>query len=340
MDMFIFAVGFIGLVVALVMLVIDVVKKKPKKKPAIGLVVCIVLMIVGLAMAPADTGGEDETPVADAGAEENKPEEQEELDKKLKTEAAQADFIKVNGDEVEEDTKLTAQGEVTVKGDSDILKTFTLTTKEDDGYGMYSITNLSTEEISEGDYVQVWGIYSGKDEAGMPSITATIIEKTEAPEPEITKYKAGSYKIGEDMPAGEYKIFTDSMGYIELTKDSSGDLDSIIMNDNFSTFTYLTVEDGQYLKLQGAEAVPGGEAPAYEPDGMYEAGMYKVGKDIPAGEYNVKQEEGAAMAYIEISTSSTGLVDDIITNDNFEGNKHITVEEGQYLKIQGGYIEK
>lgn len=159
-------------------------------------------------------------------------------------------------------------------------------------------------------------------------------------EPKVTKYKAGNYKVGTDLPAGEYKIYTDDfMGYFEVSKDSSGNFDSIIANDNFTSFTYLTVSDGQYLKLQMCYAIPAGEAEPYKSDGGYGPGKYKVGFDIPAGEYNVKKEEGQLFGYIEISKDSSSSFDSIVSNDNFETNKYVTVKDGQYLKINFGYIE-
>ena len=40
-----------------------------------------------------------------------------------------------------------------------------------------------------------------------------------------TRYKASTYKVGSDIPAGEYVVYCDSfMGYIETAKDSSGTL--------------------------------------------------------------------------------------------------------------------
>ena len=43
------------------------------------------------------------------------------------------------------------------------------------------------------------------------------------------------------------------MGYIEVSSDSRGVLNSIITNDNIMEDSYITVQDGQYLKLSGAE---------------------------------------------------------------------------------------
>lgn len=50
MNVFLFVLGFAGIVVSLVLLVVDVIKKKPKKKSLISLGVCFILFVAGVAM--------------------------------------------------------------------------------------------------------------------------------------------------------------------------------------------------------------------------------------------------------------------------------------------------
>ena len=73
-----------------------------------------------------------------------------------------------------------------------------------------------------------------------------VEETTSAVEPkkeEVIGYKEGMYKVGSDIPAGEYVLFADKSenGYYERDEDSGGD--SIIDNDNFSTFTYVNLKE-------------------------------------------------------------------------------------------------
>ncbi|MBR1846058.1 MAG: hypothetical protein IJ792_05605 [Oscillospiraceae bacterium] len=164
-------------------------------------------------------------------------------------------------------------------------------------------------------------------------------EETEESEAAVT-YPGGMYKIGTDMPAGVYLVEAGwgGMEYIEVAKDSTGTLDSIISNDNFSNRTYIEVSDGQYLKF-GGTATPAEEAPAYVSDGLYPDGQYLVGKDIPAGEYRVSVEEtGLGYGYIEISKDATGTLNSIISNDIIETDIYQTLKEGQYVKLSGAYI--
>jgi hypothetical protein len=149
--------------------------------------------------------------------------------------------------------------------------------------------------------------------------------------------KAGMYKVGTDIPEGEYIIFSNSgtLSYYQLTKDSSGSLDSIISNDNFAGTRYITVSKGQYIELKDASMIPVDKAPVLGPtDGKYNEGMYKVGRDIKAGEYKVIPMK-AGGAYVEVAKDSKGTVDSIEYNDNFTAEKYVTIKDGQYIKLVG-----
>ena len=159
---------------------------------------------------------------------------------------------------------------------------------------------------------------------------------------QCTKYKAGMYKVGKDIPAGEYflVINSQSTAYLSLSSDSSGSLDSIITNDNFGIFRYIQVADGQYLEVKRADIYLVDEklppiTEVLEMGDAYMPGMYKVGRDIPAGEYQIIPDSGSS-AYYAVLSSSIDSIDSIITNGNTEAAKYITVKEGQYLEVNRG----
>lgn len=66
-------------------------------------------------------------------------------------------------------------------------------------------------------------------------------------------------------------------------------------------------------------------------------GMYKVGKDIGAGEYKLT---AIGRCYYEVSNDSSGSIDAILTNDNLDDGEtaYITLKTGYYLKISGDAI--
>lgn len=86
------------------------------------------------------------------------------------------------------------------------------------------------------------------------------IERTEPVQepaaPETTRYEEGMYKVGADLPAGEYKLTCQSDdAYWGVTNSSDADAD-IVGNDIFSGSAYVTVYDGQYLTLRRCIAEP------------------------------------------------------------------------------------
>lgn len=156
---------------------------------------------------------------------------------------------------------------------------------------------------------------------------------------ETTRYDSGMYRVGTDIPAGEYVLFAeDSLGYMEVDSDSSGNFESILCNDNFSYNTIVTVEDGTYLSLSHAYAVPFDEA-ELDTSGN---GMFKVGVHIPAGEYKIAVDEDSAigMGYLEVATDSGHQFASIRTNDNIESSTYITVNDGEYLTLDSCHIEQ
>ncbi len=153
----------------------------------------------------------------------------------------------------------------------------------------------------------------------------------------------GTYKVGSEIPAGEYIVVaTGGTGcYVEVSKDSSGSFESIVSNDNTYTRLYITVMDGQYFKVSGGKfALENKVAPYVAENNIYDQGCYKVGKDIPAGEYKITAND--SYCYIEVSKDSLGVFSSIVSNDNLAlgESTYVTVTDGQYLKFNGGQIVK
>ena len=186
--------------------------------------------------------------------------------------------------------------------------------------------NLNQEVVNEGDS------NSEVEEEPEP-------EPEPEPDPVIKSWKDGMYKVGQDIPAGEYVVFTNRfMGYVEVNKDSSGTFESIISNENISGNYIITLVDGTYVKFQDATAYAFGSEPTLD---YSKEGHFKVGVHVPVGEYRVVLDESATgMGYIEVQSNSSGLFDSIVSNDILTGDSYITLVEGQYIKVQGAHLEQ
>jgi len=171
-----------------------------------------------------------------------------------------------------------------------------------------------------------------------PTVAPTDTPTPEPTEIPVAKYESGMYKVGSDIPAGEYIIFADNTlgGYIEINSSSSGNFDDIIANANFSYNVISTLNDGNYLTLTGSYAVPFDDVAELDTTGE---GMFKVGVHLKAGEYKLEctNELGG---YYEVDSDSTHDFNSIVANGNFDNNTYITVSDGQYLTITGCKISK
>lgn len=154
----------------------------------------------------------------------------------------------------------------------------------------------------------------------------------------------GTYLVGTDIPADEYVVENITyQAYVEVASDKTGSLDSVIANKNINTHIYITVRKGQYFKVQGAKFRSSTANDAYKmEEGLFEEGMYKVGKDIQPGDYAIKGDEEAMLSYFEVSSDSTQLFSSIIHNGTLEPGAEtvITVEDGQFLMVENGTIAK
>lgn len=89
--------------------------------------------------------------------------------------------------------------------------------------------------------------------------SCTMVPAGQAPEVDLSSgvLAEGMYLVGVDIPAGEYTLRSthDYLGVFEVRSSSRvTDKDStVIASGNFDDEAYVTVEDGQYLYVRGAE---------------------------------------------------------------------------------------
>ena len=145
-------------------------------------------------------------------------------------------------------------------------------------------------------------------------------------------YGEGMYRVGKDIPAGEYYVENNSeySGYYAVTSDANGN--HILENDNFKTHTFITLEDGQYIELTRAKMTSAKNTPIFQFDnGVITEGMYRVGKDIPAGNYQAIATTSDSGYYALLNNSTVNR--DIISNASFSTSRYVTLSNNQYLEI-------
>lgn len=157
-------------------------------------------------------------------------------------------------------------------------------------------------------------------------------DATSVPTADMQSWKEGMYKVGADIPAGEYVLISSGGGYFEICTDSSGSFDSIVANGNFDTNSIITVSDGMYLEFTRADAYAIDSSPELDTS---KEGMFKIGKHIPAGEYKIHSDDSG---YVQVSSDSSQTFESIVSNDNFAGDSYITLSDGQYLTLSRACI--
>ncbi|GGY71989.1 hypothetical protein GCM10010300_14070 [Streptomyces olivaceoviridis] len=140
----------------------------------------------------------------------------------------------------------------------------------------------------------------------------------------------GEYQVGTDVKPGTYRTTgnDDGMCYWERAKDASGELDSLLANDNVSGTSYVTIKSTDKLfKSSGCadwEAVdPKAKGtPASSMDG--DGGMFKVGTDIAPGTYRSTGNADDSCYWERTKDAGHGL-DSIIANNNVTGTAVVTI---------------
>lgn len=151
----------------------------------------------------------------------------------------------------------------------------------------------------------------------------------------------GDFQVGKDVKPGTYRTTgnTDGMCYWERAKDSSGEMDSLLANDNVTGTSYVTVKATDKLFSSSGckdweavdEKAKGSPASKMSGDG----GMFRVGVDIAPGTYKSTGNTDDACYWERTKDAEHGL-DSIIANDNVTGTAVVTISASDaYFKTAG-----
>ena len=187
--------------------------------------------------------------------------------------------------------------------------------------------------------VLVSSFSEGSTDVYIPSDTYDYEEVTRPLPDDGNWLPAGMYKVGTDIPAGTYVILCTSeySCYFSVLKDSSGKYESTIASGSTENRSYISVADGQYLEIHDGGFAPIEKAEPAKPEGgVLPEGMYAVGRDITPGEYRLKATED--YAYYAVYTDASHSFDHLVSNDSFENKTYVTLEEGQYIELDGAEI--
>lgn len=174
-------------------------------------------------------------------------------------------------------------------------------------------------EVEDGDYLHI--------------DRGTAVPIAEAPEADPTV--DGIYRVGEEVPAGYYRVLpVDPNTNISITTYKSTRTTDIVYNEYADDQLYVDLQDGDYVKLYNASL----EDPEAEVDIDLNdfSGMVEVGREIEAGEYQVQAgEEYFSLRILGTDGMRVWSDYEYLSIDNMA---YVSVEEGQYLWISRGAI--
>lgn len=138
------------------------------------------------------------------------------------------------------------------------------------------------------------------------------------------------HNVGTDMKSGIYKLecIDNDSSYYKITQTNDDGYEYIVEEELFSTFTYIEVENGQGLYVVDSSITPIKNAKKYPSQSAYKDGKYKIGFDLPEGNYKVTSI--GEIGSVEISTSPKRK--DTVFQQYISGEATINVTSGQYLK--------
>lgn len=166
----------------------------------------------------------------------------------------------------------------------------------------------------------------------------------------------GRYKVGKDIPAGQYVIIhdtqvksSDNFTYWALYKSKNG---SMLRNDGFSYTSIVTLKKGQYLDFNGGYAVPISKVNKnifsvknLNKYAVKEGATVKVGVGFAAGTYKFTLASGKSSGWVYVASKDRGLN----PNYNYSGRYYISkskksvtvkLKKGQYVEMEGCTVKK
>jgi hypothetical protein len=133
----------------------------------------------------------------------------------------------------------------------------------------------------------------------------------------------GTYRVARDVPAGTYRASGGGTCYWARLRSFSGDLDSILANDNArgpALVTILRTDKG--FETHGCGRWTSNLGRITKSTTRFGDGQFIVGTDIAPGTYRAR---GGSTCYWARLSAFTGDLNSILANDNPRGSTIVTI---------------
>ena len=150
----------------------------------------------------------------------------------------------------------------------------------------------------------------------------------------------GTYKCGTDIEPGKYIIFPlTSVSFYVVSTDVAK---SNILEEGYTVISSIDLKENTYIEMYNDSIlVPENDI---DNQNLQQYGIFKVGEDIPAGEYKLKTLNTSYQTSAGLYSGLTGVFE--IKNNPFDKSvsgattyitgeqEYISLQEGQYLVLE------
>ncbi|MFS0815458.1 hypothetical protein ABC382_00620 [Lysinibacillus sp. 1P01SD] len=188
-------------------------------------------------------------------------------------------------------------------------------------------------------------------------------EEDSSKEKKLEQYAigVGSYEVGNDISAGEYLVDIDNYGFVEVYREkseeelkSSDDIWQVLFNTTLQEKgnLYVEVKEGENIEVIGAKLYPIDKAPTIvsKDKPLLKNGMYKVGRDIPEGTYEVSPTRNADVedsitnneprSMVEIYKTARYIASEDLKSIPIDKTSTIQLSDGEFLYLKNVEINK
>lgn len=143
-------------------------------------------------------------------------------------------------------------------------------------------------------------------------------------------YKAGDYKVGTNLPAGEYK-FLAAGGACAVTLYRNGEpyTENVVSGQD-----WLTLEDGQAVRVTNGSFVKAEDVSVQDKTELAADSVYKVGVDCPAGTWTLTPVDGDGYRSYSVSDKRVlGQKAEVVAEGTLTGPVTVELHAGEYLGL-------
>lgn len=309
MDFVIFLIGVMGFLFSLIMLIINAVKKKPKKKLAMGLVICLVLMVVGLSMPASE-------PNKDSQATDVNSDTEIDSEKEAKLTDEEKELLSKSYSDLDSNGRTEF---------AEILDKFSKLPKEEQEKYKSEIKRLESERDE-------WVEEQKKAEKEKEEK-----EWNEFVDKNTKTLSAGEHFTGEHIDTGLYDVAFEGSGNFIIYSSNGALLANEVAGTShgINKFRMILIEGSKIeLKRMSATFTPvKSNLIPYEEFEVY-SGYWVVGNDITKGRYKVVPVEGAGNFIIRTKDNSL-KTNEVLGGSHGVSEVIVNLEDSDLIQISG-----